>query len=78
MKPENVKCPECDGPMMSRQNRQDGTRFWGCKAYPRCRGTRDSEGRSHRERDRSDGRDDLDDRAPSERQRANDRQRWRA
>lgn len=46
---ENVKCPECDGPMVSRSGTY-GT-FWGCKAYPNCRGTRDSQGRSKAERD---------------------------
>lgn len=46
---EDVKCPECGGPMVSRK----GTYgiFWGCKKYPNCRGTRDSMGRSKAERD---------------------------
>lgn len=30
MKPENVTCPECYGPMTSRANRSTGERFWGC------------------------------------------------
>lgn len=46
---EDVKCPECDGPMVSRKG-QFGT-FWGCKKYPDCRGTRDSMGLSKAERE---------------------------
>lgn len=46
---EDVKCPECNGPMKSRQG-QYGI-FWGCAAYPNCRGTRDSMGRSKAERE---------------------------
>jgi ssDNA-binding Zn-finger/Zn-ribbon topoisomerase 1 len=45
---EDVKCPECGGPMVSR-NGKYGV-FWGCKKYPDCAGTRDSEGRSKAER----------------------------
>ena len=48
---ENVKCPICEGPMVSRKNSKDGTRFWGCKMFPECRGTRDSMGRSKAEKD---------------------------
>lgn len=33
-------CPKCSEPMARRTNRQTGTAFWGCIAYPRCRGTR--------------------------------------
>jgi restriction system protein len=33
-------CPKCSVPMAQRTNRQTGTAFWGCIAYPRCRGTR--------------------------------------
>lgn len=46
---EDVKCPECNGKMVSRTG-QYGT-FWGCAKYPDCRGTRDSMGRSKAERD---------------------------
>lgn len=49
MKPENVKCPDCGGPMVSRKS-QYGT-FWGCKSFPRCTGTRDSMGRSKQDRE---------------------------
>lgn len=47
--PENVTCPECGGPMVSRRS-SHGV-FWGCRAYPACRGTRDVEGRSASERE---------------------------
>lgn len=33
-------CPRCDRPMSRRTNRRDGTAFWGCNDFPRCRGTR--------------------------------------
>jgi hypothetical protein len=45
------KCPECMGPMAARANRQTGQKFWGCKKYPECKGTRDSEGLSRDERE---------------------------
>lgn len=48
---ENVKCPDCNGPMISRKNNKDGSRFWGCKMFPDCRGTRDSMGRSKEDRE---------------------------
>jgi ssDNA-binding Zn-finger/Zn-ribbon topoisomerase 1 len=56
---ENVKCPECDGPMTSRANRTTGQRFWGCNNYPRCKGTRDTDGEAakfRQPRDDDDGR----------------------
>lgn len=43
-------CPECNGPMLLRTNRNDGNKFWGCTKYPNCRGTRDSAGLSKAER----------------------------
>ena len=46
-KPE---CPECGGPMTSRANKSSGQRFWGCNDFPTCRGTRDTDGMSARER----------------------------
>lgn len=48
---ENVKCPDCNGPMVPRTNRKDGTKFWGCKAFPKCKGTRDSMGMSKADRE---------------------------
>lgn len=53
---ENVKCPDCDGPMISRKSSY-GT-FWGCKAYPKCKGTRDSQGRSRADRLKEKGLED--------------------
>ena len=49
-KPENVTCPDCGGPMLSRLNKVTEQRFWGCKDYPKCKGTRDTDGRSKAER----------------------------
>ena len=49
-KPENLKCPDCDGEMITRTNRQTGQSFWGCKKFPDCKGTRDNEGMSKEER----------------------------
>ena len=46
---ENVKCPVCDGPMVSRKSSYGV--FWGCKDYPNCKGTRDSQGRSKEDRE---------------------------
>jgi ssDNA-binding Zn-finger/Zn-ribbon topoisomerase 1 len=65
---EETLCPECGGPMVSRANKTTGQRFWGCKDYPKCRGTRNTDGEAPR--DRSDY-------TPSDRLRENDRQRWR-
>jgi len=48
-KPENVKCPECDGEMVSRTGKYGV--FWGCKKFPECKGTRDSQGRSKADRE---------------------------
>lgn len=49
-KPSEYKCPECDGDMVLRTNRIDQNKFWGCKKYPNCRGTRDIDGLSKEER----------------------------
>lgn len=73
---ENVKCPQCDGPMTSRKNGSTGQRFWGCNAYPKCKGTRNTDGEAPRERPEFD-RDAATDRSPSDRLRDNDRGRWR-
>jgi DNA topoisomerase-3 len=37
---EDVKCPKCQGPMASRKSKHGP--FWGCRAFPRCNGTRDA------------------------------------
>jgi ssDNA-binding Zn-finger/Zn-ribbon topoisomerase 1 len=47
---ESVKCPDCGGEMISRTGKFGV--FWGCKDYPRCKGTRDSEGRSKADREK--------------------------
>lgn len=38
--------------MVSRLNSKTQQRFWGCKDFPKCRGTRDTDGRSQADRDR--------------------------
>ncbi len=36
-----VQCPLCKRPMVTRERRTPpNTQFWGCPAFPRCRGTR--------------------------------------
>ena len=56
---EEVECPECSGPMVSRTGKYGV--FWGCKKYPECRGTRDSMGRSRAEREaEKDTNEDID------------------
>lgn len=47
---ENIKCPDCDGDMVSRLNKVKNSRFWGCKNFPRCKGTRDVNGLSRQDR----------------------------
>ena len=54
-KPENVRCPDCDGQMVSRANRSTGQRFWGCAKFPSCKGTRDTSGFSKAEREQEHG-----------------------
>jgi ssDNA-binding Zn-finger/Zn-ribbon topoisomerase 1 len=74
---EETKCPECDGPMQSRKNKATGQVFWGCAAFPKCKGTRNTDGDAPKQRwDSSDG--DRDQGSPSERARHNDTQRWRS
>lgn len=33
-------CPHCQATMTLRRNKASGEAFWGCSAYPACRGTR--------------------------------------
>ncbi|MDR7192007.1 restriction endonuclease [Luteimonas terrae] len=33
-------CPRCGSAMVERSNRRANTTFWGCSAFPKCRGTR--------------------------------------
>lgn len=72
---EETKCPLCDGPMKSRANKTTGQRFWGCADFPKCKGTRDTDGEARVVRD---GVAELDDLMPSDRQRSRDKQRWRS
>lgn len=44
---ENVKCPYCKGTMIARKSLYG--HFWGCAQYPKCTGTRNSEGYSREE-----------------------------
>lgn len=40
-------CPECGKPMVLRKaktGKRAGSEFWGCSAYPECKGARDPEG----------------------------------
>ena len=56
---EDVKCPNCDGPMTPRTGQYG--KFWGCKAFPSCKGTRDSMGRSKKDREEWKGEKQGDD-----------------
>jgi ssDNA-binding Zn-finger/Zn-ribbon topoisomerase 1 len=51
-KPENVTCPLCDGQMVPRASAHG--KFWGCKAYPKCRGTRNVMGDANMPRETDD------------------------
>ncbi|MEW5681212.1 MAG: topoisomerase DNA-binding C4 zinc finger domain-containing protein [Pseudomonadota bacterium] len=40
---KQTKCPRCNAPMAlrtARRGRESGSKFWGCKKYPRCKGTK--------------------------------------
>ncbi len=45
-KPESLKCPKCGGRTVSRTNGKTQQRFWGCASYPKCNGTRNTDGES--------------------------------
>lgn len=34
------RCPKCGGTLVVRTNKKDGSRFYGCSSFPRCRYTR--------------------------------------
>lgn len=73
-RPQNVKCPDCGGDMIPRTSLHG--KFWGCKQYPRCKGTRDSMGRSKADREKEKNeqvRKDLEDIGPD----PNSQYRWR-
>lgn len=61
---ENLKCPDCSGPMISRTGKFGV--FWGCKSYPNCKGTRDSQGMSKAEKQKTDKDYDEDKRTYSD------------
>ena len=45
-------CPKCGGPMVLRTAKRGpnaGNQFWGCTAYPKCKGTVDLESRNEDE-----------------------------
>jgi ssDNA-binding Zn-finger/Zn-ribbon topoisomerase 1 len=76
MKPQNVTCPECSGPMVSRMNRAKQSRFWGCANYPTCKGTRNTDGdEPRRARDDEDDGREAQDNTPSLVWKDNDRRR---
>lgn len=37
-------CPVCKKPMVARANRSTGEQFFGCSAFPNCRGSRNASG----------------------------------
>lgn len=55
---EKVLCPDCGFEMISRTGKFGI--FWGCKQYPKCKGTRDSLGRSKADRAREKGEDESE------------------
>ena len=38
---EDPTCPRCGAAMVQRQRGSDGSPFWGCSTFPKCRGTRE-------------------------------------
>ncbi len=45
-KESEVRCPICNGPMVTRKAKRgpnSGNEFWGCGAFPSCRGIRSAE-----------------------------------
>lgn len=55
-------CPDCGSEMRLREGRYG--QFYGCSTWPKCKATRDVEGRS------------VEERMPSGRARENDKRRW--
>lgn len=74
---ENLKCPNCYGPMTSRANGSSGQRFWGCNRYPMCRGTRNTDGEAPGTRPASSPPAGAQPELPSDLAKQNDRARWR-
>jgi len=56
---DNLKCPECNGDMIQRRNKTNGDIFYGCRKYPNCKGTRDSNGLSRAEREEQSNRQEV-------------------
>lgn len=71
---EDIKCPVCDGPMTPRTSAHG--KFWGCKAFPKCRGTRNSDGEAPRRYDEDDDCREAQDNTPSLVWRERDKRRW--
>jgi DNA helicase-2/ATP-dependent DNA helicase PcrA len=42
--PKSPACPKCGGMMMIRNRKSDGNKFWGCRMFPACNGTRGYDG----------------------------------
>ncbi len=74
---EETLCPLCGGPMTSRKNSATGQAFWGCQDYPRCKGTRNTDGEAPREGNRFESHFEERHQLPTDRARRNDRNRWR-
>ena len=70
------KCPVCgEGPMIERTRKRDGNPFFGCRNFPRCRGTRDGDGSANAN---ANGNGNGNGRPKSNRyQRANGNENWR-
>lgn len=73
---EETRCPDCGGPMVPRNSSRG--KFWGCKKYPKCKGTRNSDGEAPRRRDDLESERDDNDGLPSDRLRQGDRRRWQS
>ena len=52
-KPAALRCPLCGDGMVPRHRGSTGQAFWGCRSYPTCRGTRDTDGESAADRKRA-------------------------
>lgn len=61
-----MACPSCGGPMALRTARKGpraGSQFWGCCAYPKCRGTRPVEAATGERKPGGSDRSDRSDRS---------------
>lgn len=55
---DTLLCPDCNAEMTLRTNRTNGQKFYGCKKYPTCRGTRDENGLSRQDKEEKKQRDE--------------------